>query len=83
MSLNFRAAPFVLPGQRVLQPGGLFLALETTLNVFSLVVIIPHCVLHGIKVLCFLKIVKGSPALCAKDANYRSLLKRSLLLLIT
>ena len=83
MSLNFRAAPLVVPGQRLVQPGGLSLALETTLNVFSLVVIIPHCVLHGIKVLCFLKIVKGSPALYAKDASYRSVLKRSCLLLIT
>ena len=50
MSLNLGAALCVVPDQHAVRPGGLLPMFETTLNVFILVVTIPNCVLHGIKI---------------------------------
>lgn len=49
MSLSLGAALFVVPDQCAVWPGGLSPVFETILNIFILVVIIPNCVLHGIK----------------------------------
>lgn len=78
MSLNLGAALFVVPDQCVVRPGGLSPTFETILNIFILVVIIPNCVLHGIKI-PFLKknvLIKGSHALCGNDVKCRNVLKK-------